>query len=245
MNKSPRIVDARGLPCPQPVVLARKALEGDAQDSTVQDTIEVLVDNETAKENVLRYAEYSGHKAQADYEENGSIRISISVSGESASMEASSKEALSAANSNAAPTQPSSSQSELPKSPPTQATCPTSLPGKTREQADSLTVFLATDKIGHGNDELGELLMKGFIYALAESEHKPDRIIFMNGGIKLAVEGSEFLENLRHLEKDGVEILACGTCLDFYGLKEKLAVGRVSNMYEIVNLLSSGRVLRP
>jgi selenium metabolism protein YedF len=86
--------------------------------------------------------------------------------------------------------------------------------------------------------------MRAFLYTLTESEALPARIILMNGGVKLAVEGSDSLINLRRLAERGVEILACGTCLEFYQLKDALAVGRVSNMYEIAGLLLQGRTVR-
>ena len=105
------------------------------------------------------------------------------------------------------------------------------------------TVFISSDKLGSGNDELGSLLMRGFISALAEASPLPTRIILMNGGVRLAVEDSAALSGLAKLVGLGVEILACGTCLDFYKIKDKLAVGRVSNMFEISGLLLEGKTL--
>ena len=89
--------------------------------------------------------------------------------------------------------------------------------------------------MGSGNDELGAVLMKSFFFAETQLDTLPDKILFYNGGAKLTVEGSDCLEDIRILEKEGVEILTCGTCLDFYGLKEKLAVGAVTNMYDCRN----------
>ena len=107
-----------------------------------------------------------------------------------------------------------------------------------------MTVFISADGIGSGDEQLAALLMRAFLYTLTESEALPARIILMNGGVKLAVEGSDSLINLRRLAERGVEILACGTCLEFYQLKDALAVGRVSNMYEIAGLLLQGRTVR-
>jgi tRNA 2-thiouridine synthesizing protein A len=104
-------------------------------------------------------------------------------------------------------------------------------------------VFVSSDTIGSGNDELGALLMRGFLSALAEASPAPGRVILMNGGVRLAVEGSAALTGLARLSELGVEILACGTCLDFYGVKDRLAVGRVSNMFEISGLLLEGPTL--
>ena len=87
--------------------------------------------------------------------------------------------------------------------------------------------------------------MRGFTYALAEGARKPLRVILMNAGVKLAVEGSDCLASLKRLEEAGVDMIACGTCVEFYGLKGKLAVGRISNMYEIAERLMEGKVLAP
>jgi selenium metabolism protein YedF len=77
-------------------------------------------------------------------------------------------------------------------------------------------------------------------------ETKPSRLILINSGVRLATEGSEVLETLRALSQKGIEILSCGTCLDFYGLKQKLKVGVVSNMYDIAqSLLEADRLIRP
>jgi selenium metabolism protein YedF len=102
------------------------------------------------------------------------------------------------------------------------------------------TLFISSAAIGSGSEELGELLMKGFIKTLLDAPSLPKRIIFMNGGVRLAVEGSASLESLRKLADLGVEVLACGTCLDYYQVKDKLAVGRVSNMFEISGFLLGG-----
>ena len=83
------------------------------------------------------------------------------------------------------------------------------------------------------------ILMKSFFFAETQLDTLPDKILFYNGGAKLTVEGSDCLEDIRILEKEGVEILTCGTCLDFYGLKEKLAVGAVTNMYTIAEILQN------
>ena len=88
--------------------------------------------------------------------------------------------------------------------------------------------------------------MKSFVVTLKELKPLPWRIIFMNGGVRMAADGSEVLPYLQELENLGVEVLSCGTCLDFFHLKEKVRVGRVSNMYEIINSLAdSTSVLKP
>lgn len=104
--------------------------------------------------------------------------------------------------------------------------------------AGDLVIMVSRDTMGSGSDELGRILMKGYLYALTEVEPLPKTLIFVNGGVKLTCTGSESLENLRNLEERGVEILSCGTCLDYFKLKSDLAVGGVSNMYTIVEHLN-------
>jgi len=104
------------------------------------------------------------------------------------------------------------------------------------------TVLLVTgDCFGRGDDSLGKILIKNFFYALSESSPLPKRIIFMNGGVKLATEESEVLDFLHRLAEQGVEISSCGICLDYYHLKEKLVVGQVTNMYSAVEAVAQAR----
>jgi selenium metabolism protein YedF len=107
-------------------------------------------------------------------------------------------------------------------------------------------VVLSSDKMGEGDEKLGCILIKGFIYALTELERLPETVIMYNNGVKLAVEGSESLADLKLLEAQGVEILACGTCLNHYQLTEQLGVGSITNMYHIVEKLSEAlKVIKP
>jgi selenium metabolism protein YedF len=105
-------------------------------------------------------------------------------------------------------------------------------------------VLIPNDGMGRGDDELGGILMRSFLHTLEEVEPLPDTIIFLNAGVKLTVEGSLVLEDLEALEQRGVEVLACGTCLGHFGLKDKIVVGQVSNMYSIAEaLLGAGSVV--
>lgn len=106
-------------------------------------------------------------------------------------------------------------------------------------------VAIDSNVMGSGSDELGAILMKGFIYAVSQLERLPKAMLFYNGGAKLTVEGSVSVEDLKNMEAQGVEILTCGTCLNFYGLTDKLAVGGVTNMYTIVEKLAGARVIKP
>jgi selenium metabolism protein YedF len=111
---------------------------------------------------------------------------------------------------------------------------------------ENIVVVISSDKMGEGNDELGGVLIKGFIYALTEIEKIPSTIIFYNGGAKLSTKQSQVIEDLKKLEKLGVEILTCGTCLNYYGLTEDLAVGEVTNMYSIVEKMSAAnKIVKP
>ncbi|MGC4018290.1 MAG: sulfurtransferase-like selenium metabolism protein YedF [Muricomes sp.] len=107
-------------------------------------------------------------------------------------------------------------------------------------------IVISSDKMGNGDDELGKTLMKGFIFAATQLDELPKAILFYNGGAFLTSEGSDALEDLKGLEAQGVEIMTCGACLDYYGLKEKLSVGTVTNMYNIVETMSrADRIIRP
>jgi len=109
-----------------------------------------------------------------------------------------------------------------------------------------LVVFLASDRVGEGDPDLGALLMRAFLHTLQELEPRPDHIVCMNAGVRLAVEGSPVLDDLRALEESGTQIWLCGTCLDFLGLKDSTGVGTVSNMYSLAELLlNAARVVRP
>lgn len=110
----------------------------------------------------------------------------------------------------------------------------------------SLVVAVGSGVMGQGNDELGALLMKSFLFAVGQLPQLPQTMLFYNGGAKLTVNGSASLEDLKNLEAQGVEILTCGTCLNYYGLTDQLAVGGVTNMYSIVEKLAgASQVLRP
>ena len=101
-----------------------------------------------------------------------------------------------------------------------------------------IVVAINSNRMGHGHDELGAVLMKGFIFALTQQDVLPTTVLFYNGGANLTIEGSASLEDLKNLEAQGVEIMTCGTCLNYYNVADKLAVGEVTNMYAIVEKLT-------
>ncbi len=112
---------------------------------------------------------------------------------------------------------------------------------------DKYLLYINKDTMGYGNNELGKILIKAFFKTLVDNENKPYMIVFVNTGVKLVVEGSEVLEELKDLnEKFNIEILACGTCLDFLNLKDKIKIGTISNMFDIQNaLVNAPKIVTP
>lgn len=107
-------------------------------------------------------------------------------------------------------------------------------------------VVISSDKMGEGDEELAKVLIKGFIFALTQQDELPSTMLFYNGGVKLTCEEAPTLEDLKSLEAQGVEILSCGTCLNHYGLTEKLQVGEVTNMYAIAEKMTqAGLIIKP
>ena len=109
-----------------------------------------------------------------------------------------------------------------------------------------MLVVLSANVMGSGDPKLGTALMKAFVFALTKQDQLPDTVLCYNTGAYLTCEGADTLEDLKLLESEGVTILTCGTCLDFYGLKEKLAVGGVTNMYDIVERMeNAAQIIKP
>jgi selenium metabolism protein YedF len=92
------------------------------------------------------------------------------------------------------------------------------------------TFWFITDSLGSGDEELGRLLMRNLIYSLARGEHRPARLMFMNGGVRLTCTGSPALDDIRAMAEAGTIVKSCGTCLDYLGLTDSLAVGEVGDM---------------
>lgn len=197
-------VNAMGDNCPIPVIKTKKAM----QELTGPETIEVLVDNEIAVQNVTKMASSSGGQVSSEKISDGEFKITIQMEGAA-----------------------SAAEEEVQCVP---------------DARDNTVVVVSSDCMGAGNDELGKVLIKGFIFAVTQLDTLPKTMLFYNGGATLTAEGSDSLEDLKSLEAQGVEIMTCGTCLDYYGLKEKLAVGSVTNMYSIVETMAkAGKIIRP
>lgn len=197
-------VNAMGDNCPIPVIKTKKAMAA----LTGPETIEVLVDNEIAVQNVTKMASSSGGKVTSEKLGDAKYKVTIEMEGAPAADGA-------------------------------EAVC-------APDARDNTVVVVSSDRMGSGNDELGKVLIKGFIFAVTQLDTLPKTMLFYNGGATLTTEGSDSLEDLKSLEAQGVEIMTCGTCLDYYGLKDKLAVGTVTNMYSIVETMAkAGRIVRP
>ncbi len=188
------------------------------QALTEPDTIEVLVDNEIAVKNVSKMAASEGGSVSAEQLGEGEYKVTIVISDKKSS-------------------QAEDGRADLDLETVCIDDCCT---GK------NTVVVIASDRMGEGNDESGKVLIKGFIFAVTQLEELPKTILFYNGGATLTTEGSESLADLKLLEEQGVEILTCGTCLDYYGLKDKLCVGNVTNMYTIVETMNAAdKIIRP
>lgn len=120
------------------------------------------------------------------------------------------------------------------------------VPAGTTSTCSNLVVAISSAFMGQGDDKLGKTLMKGFVFAVSQLPQLPETVVLYNGGAKLSVEGSDSLGDLQNMAQQGVKIMTCGTCLNYYGLADKLKVGEVTNMYSIVETLAgAGKVIKP
>ena len=114
------------------------------------------------------------------------------------------------------------------------------------DRKSNTVVVLSSNQMGNGSEELGQILMKGFIFALTELDELPSTVLLYNSGVKLSTEGSNSIEDLKTLQAQGVEILSCGTCLNYYDLTEKLQVCDLTNMYFILEKIAQAdKIIRP
>lgn len=200
-------VNALGDACPIPVVKTIKALAALGGAGT----IETLVDNEVAVENLKRLASEKGCGVSVEKAAEKEWHVTFDVP-EGLSVDAGEAD---------------------------DAQC--LVPAK-----KNLVIQVSSDAMGAGSDELGRNLMKAFIYAVTQQDELPATMLFYNGGAHLTCEGSPALDDLKALAEHGVEILTCGTCLNHYGIADKLAVGEVTNMYVICQKLEqASNIVRP
>ena len=199
------IVDVRGLPCPQPVIKTKEALE-----QSKGEPLQVLISNQESRDNVVRFLTHSGVEIDRVEEKSGEFVV-LTKKSEGKIQVAVPQEVVSC----------------YPQS-----------------TGMGTTIFINKDRIGHGSDELGSNLIKAFIATIKDLAVQPRTICFMNSGVKLTVKGAETLPYLKGLAEKGIEILVCGTCLNYFNLKEQLGVGRISNMYDISEtMLKSSKVI--
>lgn len=186
-------LDARGLQCPKPLMMAKKELDAGNTDLLVK------VSNEAAVSNLTHLAKRLG-RAVSSEEQDGYWDVTIGGSD----------------NADVRP------EAE-----------------KTAE-LEPYAVFVGKDHVGEGDETLGKSLMKMALYTLSESGNPPAHLLFMNSGVKLVAGGEQaVVDSVSSLVAQGTEVLVCGTCLDYYGLKDQLAVGEVSNMYDILGRMQT------
>lgn len=189
-------IDAKGLACPKPVVLAKKAI-------TSNQEVLVIVDNQTAASNLTKLGKKMNAEVSVVEESENEFKVMFKKSKNSDSETASSDD----------------------------------------KDNGAKIYLIAADTMGEGERELGQILIKGFISTIKELDPLPKKIIFINSGVKLAVK-KDIIFYLKELDNKGVEILLCGTCVDYYGLQEEIEVGDISNMFEIADNLNREEVIR-
>lgn len=189
-----KILDVRDKPCPEPVVLTKKALS--QKDFS---ELEIITNSDVSKENISRFLISSGINFQITQKEN-EYHILISLS--------------------------ETTQENI-----------------SIKKDHRLNIIITKSYFGEGDKKLGEILIKTFIHTLNESDKLPESIFFVNSGVYLTISKSPILEDLKSLEGKGVEILSCGTCLDYFNLKENLAVGKIGNMYRLIELIEQGGII--
>ena len=197
-------IDARGLACPKPVVLTKKAMAENEEILTI-------VDNKTASENVAKLAKKMRAEVSIVEEGENYFKVLIKKSAEPASKNI------------------------------TDSVARIDSEAKSNQEK---VYLVASDTLGEGEEDLGKILIKGFLSTLLDIKPLPKKVIFLNSGVKLAVLEKDVTATLEDLEAAGVKILLCGTCLDYYELSDQVEVGEVSNMYEIVNSINSGDYVR-
>ncbi len=241
-----RLIDARGLACPLPVVNTKKAI-GEFKEEGI---LTVLVDNEIAVQNLKKFAAQKGLAAAGEKKSDTQYQVTIQIPPKpfSTSPTAAHPTPVTPQPDQGQPNQkqpnqaqPDQPQPDQPNQPqPDQETC---TPDSRKK---GMVAILSANMMGNGDAKLGKALMKAFIFALTKQDTLPETIVCYNSGAYLTCQGSDSLEDFKNLEAEGVTIVTCGTCLDFYGIKDRLAVGTITNMYEIVEIMEQATsILRP
>ncbi len=198
-------VNAIGDTCPIPVVKTKNAVKELGEKGG---TVETLVDNEIAVQNLTKMANQKGYGVKSEKIDENTFRVVMTV-GSGAVWE---------------------------EEPELECIVPT-------QNKKNTVVVISSDCMGAGDEKLGKTLLKGFIYAIGQQDELPSTMLFYNSGAFITCEDSPAIEDLKSLEAMGVEILTCGTCLNFYGLTEKLKVGEVTNMYAIAEKMTNAELI--
>lgn len=188
-------LDARGISCPGPVLMAKKALAEDKEAA-----LTMLVDNDAAAENLRGLGESLGRDVEIKPLESGDYRVAFAVQG---------------------------------------------APEQEQKESNSYIVVLQGEEMGQGDPAFGKKLLEGFIYALTEQDHLPAYVLCYNKGVTLTTQNERTIGDLKALIEKGVQVLSCGLCLEYYGLKDKLQAGQVTNMYRICELMRSHPIVKP
>jgi len=206
--------------CPVPVIKTKKAIA----EADLSQGLMVIVDNEIAVQNISKFLDSVGCEYAAG-KDGGNFSICI---------------AESAGNSRHSGLDPESPGVEIAG----QARNDNS--GARNDSGSSAVVVISSQFMGSGDDALGKLLMKGFIFAVSQLETLPAAIIFYNGGVHHVLQSSDSVKDLQAMSEQSVKILSCGTCLNHYKVLDELAVGEVTDMYNIVNVMqSASSIIRP
>lgn len=230
------VIDACGQMCPRPLIMTKKVFDS----LPVNGSMITLCDNRVAAGNIETFIRESGGDAVINGN-NRLFEVYITRQGSgAASLKSNSKggDAQECSAQNMSPEVSASQNRSAPETAEGQnEPLEHALPVEAARQ--NWGVLLTSDKLGAANPDLGELLMKSFLSTLGEAGPLPDFILFVNDGVKLAVSDNNALtDRLKELERDGVVLLSCGTCLEYLELQDRLKVGRITNMFEIVNRLS-------
>ncbi len=217
-----QILDARGLSCPAPVLMAKKAIDDAAKSSSIAkqiNEITIIVDNEASMENVSRFL-----TSRSFIVEVLSEGCNFKVTGKAdATQQGDESSLFLTKDSELVPTLSNSDNS-------------TSIE-VLKSHKQKILVLAATDRVGFGDDELGKKLMISFIKTIKEMGDELWRLIFVNNGVKLTIEGSALLEDLLEYQSSGLKILVCGTCLTHFNLMDAKRVGETTNMLDIVTAM--------
>ena len=208
------VVDMCGSLCPMPVIATKKAME--EHPGAV---ITTLVDNEVSRDNVTKFGKSRQCEVTVVTDDKTHYLTLVPAGAKNTTVLTETVATPSAAKDSAV----------IGKENPSVLDSHQNFGGK--------VLLITKDYLGEGNEALGRTLMKTFMFCLAESDVKPAKIYFINSGVKMVTQESPHLENLQNLVEAGVDTAACGICLDFYGLKEKVAVGSITNLYAITEAM--------